>query len=318
MKEALFAITVMLLAGVAELAAQDTAGAVERRSGIIEINGTLQPYLLEGRGVPCVVVGPAFHYAQFFSDNLKQHIQFVLVDAKNTWMADESVDLSDVTMATMVDEIDEVRQALGYEKICVLGCSVLGYWPLEYALAYPDHISHAVAIGTPPFYNAEFQRIRYEYMGANEEERRVAMEVGAALQANQQRLPDELLASLTPWDRFVMDEVRSAPARWHDPTYDPFWHFAGRQSYLPMASHIFTNILTDYDPRDRFAEVEVLVFLALGRYDFVVPYVLWEEDRHRLPELSYHLFDESAHYPMLEEQALFDEKLIEFIERRNP
>jgi proline iminopeptidase len=317
MKETLLVITVMLLSGAPKLTAQDTAVAVERRSGIIEINGRLQPYLLEGRGVPCVVVGPAFHYAQFFSANFKQHIQFVLVEPW-TKIADESVDLSDVTMATLVDEIDEVRRAFGHEKICVLGCSVLGLWPLEYALAYPNHISHAVAIGTPPFYNAEFERIRDEYMGANEEERRVAMEVVAALQANWQRFPDELLASLTPWEQFVMDHVRTAPARWHDPTYDPFWHFAGRQSYLPMASHIFTNILTDYDPRDRFPEVEVPVFLALGRYDFLVPHILWEEDRHRLPELSYHLFDESAHYPMLEEQALFDETLVEFIERRNP
>jgi len=33
-----------------------------------------------------------------------------------------------------------------------------------------------------------------------------------------------------------------------------------------------------------------------------------------LPNLSYNLFEKSGHYPMLEEQELFDEKLIKLIE----
>ncbi len=313
MKQALFVVTAVLLSGVPELAAQDTAGAVERRSGIIEIDGTLEPYLLEGRGVPCVVVGPAFFYAQFFSDNLKQHIQFVLVDAKNTWMADESVDLSDVTMADLVDEIDEVRQAFGYEKICVLGCSALGLWSLEYALAYPDHTSHAILIGTPPPLDKDIEPIQDEFIATDASEERQAR-----WSENRERVPEGLRERLSRWDWFVYTFVKNAPLYWFDYTYDPFRHFAGRQDYSAMKERVFSVLLTDYDPRDQFSSIEAPVFLALGRHDYVVPHFLWDNDRRRIRNLSYHVFERSGHFPMLEEQALFDEKLIEFIERWKP
>jgi proline iminopeptidase len=62
-------------------------------------------------------------------------------------------------------------------------------------------------------------------------------------------------------------------------------------------------------------EINAPVFLALGRYDYAVPYTLWDEVREHIPNLEYHLFERSGHYPMLEEGTLFDEKLIEWIKR---
>ena len=55
------------------------------------------------------------------------------------------------------------------------------------------------------------------------------------------------------------------------------------------------------------------VFLALGKYDFVCPFYLWDSDKDRLPNLSYNLFEKSGHFPMLEEQELFDKKLTDWV-----
>ena len=44
-----------------------------------------------------------------------------------------------------------------------------------------------------------------------------------------------------------------------------------------------------------------------------MPFNIWDGERAKIPNLSYHLFDESGHYPMLEEQELFDRLLLDWI-----
>lgn len=310
---AILSVVCFFLALSGKSAAQDGAQAIPRESGLLELNGALHPYLLEGRGAPCVMVGPAFFYSQFFSNDLKRHIQFVLVDFKLTWMADDSVDLSQVTIASTVNEIDQVRQALGFEKICVIGNSVLGLWSLEYARAYPDHTSHAIVIGTPPFRDeTSVGSIINDFFEADASEERKAR-----LYENWERYPEDLFERLSPWEQFQRGFTQRAPLYWYDFTYDPFRHVAGYEGWMPMFEHVFTVLVPDYDPRDQFGEIEAPVFLALGRHDYMVPYTQWDPEKDRIPNLSYNLFEKSGHFPMLEEQALFDQKLIAWLER-NP
>jgi hypothetical protein len=42
-------------------------------------------------------------------------------------------------------------------------------------------------------------------------------------------------------------------------------------------------------------------------------YYLWDDRKHVVSNLSYNLFEKSGHFPMVEEQELFDKKLLEWI-----
>ena len=131
-----------------------------RTSGVITIAGTPHPYLSEGKGLPCIVAGLAPFYPPLFSDRLKQRIRFIFVDFKNTWGAEALRDADKITMDTLVEEIDDVRRALGLEKVCVVGHSAPGFLPLEFALRHPDRMSHGIVIGTPPFFNHDFDKVQ--------------------------------------------------------------------------------------------------------------------------------------------------------------
>ena len=52
---------------------------------------------------------------------------------------------------------------------------------------------------------------------------------------------------------------------------------------------------------------------SLGRYDYLVPYNTWDSRKNSVANLSYNLFEKSGHYPMFEEPALFEKKLIEWM-----
>jgi proline iminopeptidase len=49
----------------------------------------------------------------------------------------------------------------------------------------------------------------------------------------------------------------------------------------------------------------VPLFIALGRYDYVVPHVLWEGIAAKLPAATLRIFAESGHQPYFEEPDRF-------------
>jgi len=54
------------------------------------------------------------------------------------------------------------------------------------------------------------------------------------------------------------------------------------------------------------------VFLALGRYDYLVPYEAWDDVIQRLANVHVKLYDRSAHQPPYEQPEEFSADLVEW------
>jgi proline iminopeptidase len=284
--------------------------AVPRTSGVLTINGTPLPYLTEGTGLPCIVAGLAPSYPPLFSDRLKQRIRFVFVDFKNSWNAESPGGIEKVTMDSLVEEIDQVRNALGLEKVAVLGHSAPGLVAMEYALRHPDRVSHTILVSLEPYFNSDWIKARTKFW-----ETEASAERKAAHTRNVERFPDDLLRRLSPRDAFALRYVRNGAKLFYDPAYDFYWAFAGKHFSAEMLNHYLKTIIANYDPRPRLASNAVPKFLALGRYDYNIPYREWDSARKTTPSLTSYIFERSAHFPMIEESALFDDRLIKWLRR---
>ncbi len=282
---------------------------VAQTSGVLTINGIPHPYLSEGTGLTCIVTGLAPSYPPLFSDRLKQRIRFVYVDFKDSWNAESPRDVEKVTMDSLVDEIDQIRSALGLEKVCVFGHSAPGLVALEYALRHPDRVDHAILVSVEPYFTPAWLKKREAFWETD-----AASERKAVLEQNRKRLPDDLLRTLSPRDAFALRYVRNGPKYFYDPSYDLYWAFAGKQFSAEMLNHYLKAILAEYDPRPRLASNSVPIFLALGRYDYNIPYHEWDSARRTTPHLTSQLFERSGHFPMLEESTRFDDELIRWLE----
>ena len=53
----------------------------------------------------------------------------------------------------------------------------------------------------------------------------------------------------------------------------------------------------------------------MGRHDYVTPHVLWDEILPKLESVTYHLLEQSGHTPQLEEPKLFDQVLLEWLQK---
>ena len=136
------------------------------------------------------------------------------------------------------------------------------------------------------------------------------------LKQNRDKLPADTLDKLSPSNAFKLQYVTNGPMYWNDPEYDCSWLLDGCYWDIDGLNHLWTVIFSDYDIM-KIGEIDSPVFLSLGKHDYAAPYTLWDKiidaPGNNLKYLTCHLFDESGHYPMIEERELFDEKLINWI-----
>jgi proline iminopeptidase len=278
--------------------------------GIIPVDGFRLRYRIEGTGTPTLVIGSAVYYPRVFSRNLRRHLRLVFLDHRGFVASPGHVDATAYALAKLLDDVEQARQRLGLERVAVLGHSGNALLALEYAKKYPARVSHLILVGIAPDLSAASWRAAERSWQES-----VSPERKAAMQDNRRRLPDEELAKLTPGERFVRSYIRDGPRLWYDPHFDssPLW--TGVEVNTEMFEHVWGQVLRDIDITRGLASFDRPVFLALGRYDFVVaPPSSWDRIRPEFRNLTMRVFERSGHTPQHEEPELFDAELLRWME----
>ena len=276
---------------------------VEKSSGVVSVEGAELHYVMEGKGTPCIVLGHSESCRRIFSKELRDHFKFVFTDLRHDARSNSSLESSKITLDTFLDDIDKVRRTLGLDKTAVFGQSIHGLLALEYARKYPQKTSHVIMTGCRPPYPTTGGADEFWESDASDERKMI-------LKQNLEKLKEVNLNKMSPKERMVRTYVKMTPKICYDPTYDLSWIY---EAVEPNPDISLFAIFKNYDIAKRPGQVATPVFLALGRYDYLCPYFLWDDRKNVLPNLSYNLFEKSGHFPMVEEQELFDKKLIEWI-----
>lgn len=234
----------------------------EQLSGEVTVNGATLSYSSEGTGIPVLVLNGSL-YTKVFSPALKEHVQLIYVDTRCFIRLDTPDDMSSITMETFVEDIEEVRRSLGLDQIAVLGHSGFGFLPLEYANRYPQHTSHAIVVATTPFFgNDAYRKARDELWETDASAARKELR-----NQNLEELTPELLDNVTPDQAWIMRYVANGPRFWYDPTYDAAWLWEDREFNIDFVNRYYGVILENYDIREKLDQIDIPVFVALGRYE---------------------------------------------------
>jgi proline iminopeptidase len=301
-------LIVIILAGCVKKGDQTAEAYAQSQvtSGVVSVEGAALHYVMEGKGTPCIVLGHSESGRRILSQELRNHFRFVFMDLRHDAHSNSSSEISKITLDTYLDDIDKVRRTLGLDSTAVFGHSIHSYIALEYARKYPKNTSHVVMTGVTPYRMAAGVADRFWESDASNERK-------MALEENLKNISEDELGQMSPKERVVKTYLPVTPKLFYDPGYDLSWIYEVVESDQEIANHLFQVIFKDYDIAKRPGRVETPVFLAIGRYDYLWPYFLWDDRKDVLPNLSYNLFEKSGHFPMVEEQELFDKKLIEWI-----
>jgi proline iminopeptidase len=274
-------------------------------SGYITIDGTQLNYVTQGNGKPCFVIGSSIYYSKTFSKSLLNHFKFYFVDMR--WFAKNylPVNLKEFSLQTILDDIEKVRSELKIEKIIIIGHSIHGAIAYEYAKKYPQRVSHLIMIGAPSIQSCP-------------EQEKAIDEMWKTASAERKSIQDKnwkILAgmkNLSPSQFEIENYCLMSPKYWYNPTYDARWLWKDMTLNTDILHYLYENIFLNYNMFMNGLSVPVLTFVALGRYDFVDPYTLWN-GYNNIPELTIRIFEKSGHTPQLEESQLFDNELLKWI-----
>ncbi len=103
-----------------------------------------------GQGYPLVLMhgGPGLDYTTLLPlQTLADQFTLIFYDHRCNGRS-EGAEVSSMTFENLTADADALRQALGFEKWAVLGHSFGGNVALEYALRYPQSLSHLVLMNT--------------------------------------------------------------------------------------------------------------------------------------------------------------------------
>jgi proline iminopeptidase len=262
---------------------------------MVSVNGAELFYATRGTGFPCIVpcILGTKPYERMTPPPLTDFFQFIYVDLRGGGRSTGNP--ADLTFDVLASDLEAVRSHLGIERVAVLGYSIIGVLAIEYGRRCPASVSHVIAAGTPPSGDLEamVEAGTAFFKSDGSEERK------AILEENYSKLPPG-----TPPTQAVFAQT---PMRFYDARFDALSLFAEADFKPQLFQHVIDALTARWNVSADRESLNVPILLAHGRFDYVVPYTMWNGIVESLPNATLHLFEKSGHQTFFEEPERFVE-----------
>jgi proline iminopeptidase len=268
---------------------------------VAHLNGTDLFYVEVGKGLPCLVMhgglGGDHTSLHPWLDPLGDVMRLVYYDHRGNGRSGRPPSET-ITFEQLCADADALREHLRFEKVAVLGHSFGGFTALEYALRYPEHLSHLILLSTSPGgdYGVEIEA-NVRRKGATAEQLK-ALEASADNDAELWRL----------WK--VIE-----PLYFHTFDADLAERVMGKTIPSAQAGNAGNAITEEWDLTPRLSEISAPTLILVGRDDFICPPSQAQIMHERIADSELVVFEQSAHYLYVEEAEAFFDAVCEWLQR---
>ena len=239
-------------------------------------------------------------------------IEYYYYDQLGSAYSDQPDDPDLWEIPRFVEEVEQVRQALGLDRdnFYLLGHSWGGALAIEYALKYQTHLKALVIsnmMSSIPAYNAYAEGV---LMPAMDQEALAEIKRIEAAKAFDDPRYMELLVQ----HHYVHHVLRRPPDEWPDPVNRAFAKI-NQAIYVPMQGPSelgASGVLLDWDRTADLSSISVPTLVIGARYDTMDPGYL-EMMAGKVQRGTYLLCPNGSHMAMYDDQATYFEGLIDFI-----
>ena len=253
--------------------------------------------------------GAAWDYFEPLETIAETGRSVVFYDQLGGGNSDVPQDLSICTIGLYLEEIDAVRQALGLDYVHILGHSWGGMLAMEYALTQPAGLISLILADT----GASMP----QWMA---EGRRLVAELPPDVQQTIQKHEAEGTTDSAEYAEACKIFSRHYLGGRIDPRPDYLKRMAGKSGddvYHLMwgpSEWYLTGMLKDWDITSRLGEIRVPTLVIGGWYDEATPTIT--ETVHRgIPGSEWVIFENSGHFPHIEETERYLQVLDQFLSR---
>jgi proline iminopeptidase len=273
--------------------------------GKFKSNGLELLYETQGVGSEVVIVlhgGPGMPHEYYhpMMSNLSRYAKVVYFDRRAD-MSSQRDKHNPVTVAEMADDVEALRQALGAERVTLLGHSFGTTIALNYALRYPDHtrrlilVSGAAAVENP----AEAEKRLVNALSPIEMAR--YRNEGGTHNANPCERVRRHYGVLYPHYFYKL-----IPYEFDRGIYTVYFDSLAKKLAL-------TNDKQGLDMRDKLAAIKAPVLVVAGRHDLATTVTQSYDLAQGLPQSRFVVLEHSGHFPIFEENYLFTEWVRQFM-----
>jgi proline iminopeptidase len=267
-----------------------------------KINGTELFYLTAGQGLPCLVMhgglGMDHTLLHPWLDPLGDTLELVYYDHRGNGRSGRPPKES-MTHAQLAADAEALADQLGHDRVAVLGHSYGGFIALEFALRFPERVSHLILVDTAP---------TFDYV---EEIMQNALRKGA-----DEAMMAALSAQETSDKELRANFMQIVPLYFK--TYDP----------EPVARLVENAIITlegsacegeleGYNVIPRLSEIRAPTLILAGEDDFVCPPSKARLLHEGIPNSEMVIFENSGHLPYFEEPEAFFKTVRDWIARKS-
>ena len=213
--------------------------------------------------------------------------------------------VSSMTWENLTADADALRERLGFERWAVLGHSFGGKVALEYALRYPDSLSHLVLLDTGGD-SRWAQEYAPELLATRGFGPKTVTLAGRFL--NGQITPREFLPTLLRLGKAYNPYL--SPRQMAADLIHGEWRTKMRPEALIYAA---PNLLKGWTVMDRLGEITVPTLVMAGRDDFLFPPEHQEQLAAGIPDARLRIIERAGHNPHSERPAEVMEALRDFL-----
>jgi proline iminopeptidase len=241
-------------------------------------------------------------------------VEYYYYDQLGSGFSDQPDEPSLWELDRFVDEVEQVRKALGLDRdsFVLYGQSWGGILGMEYALAHQQHLRALVIsnmMASVPAYNAYAQQVLMPKM-----DQEALAEIKALEAAG--KIEDPRYMELLTEQHYVHHVLRLPPADWPDPVQRGFAHI-NPAIYVSMQGPSELGIsadakLVNWDRFDDLASIEVPTLVIGAQHDTMDPAHM-AAMADRLPQGRYLHCPDGSHLAMYDDQQVYFAGLVEFL-----
>jgi len=284
-------------------------------TGLQAVNGTHLYYEIIGKGAPLVILhgGPGGSHRYFlpYLAGLANEFQLFFYDLRGTGLSDGELDLAAITIDQYVEDLEAMRVAFGLEKISLMGHSWGAIFALAYAYKYQEHLDHLILVDSLPL-NDTFM-----------------VEMNDTLKERVQGLSKEAQVELSttctqPYKELSPLELQSCnqiddQVKFYDPANAAEVEWAMEENSIKNSETLRSLIRTSFnrvklDLEAQLPTVKVPTLIVHGSFD-AVPSGSSEYLQQKIPGSEIIIFQESGHFPFIEQPEQFVTALREFLQK---
>ncbi len=291
------------------LSCKNKSVGIYSEEGKKEINGTELYYKVVGQGEPVLIIhgGPGLNHKYLFRNLqfLTDKYQLIFYDQRASGRSSLTLDSNSVTIDNFIQDIDELKNTFGIEKLIIIAHSWGGLLAMKYAIKHPEDTKLLILINSVAA-SSEISTMANQIL-AERFTKEDSIHRAEIIQSDefQKRAPNAIESLMKIGFKY----------QFYDITFLDSLDLSLNKDYI-KSSQLLQNLtkdLTEYDFHTELKKIQSPALLIYGSHDPLTE-LAGTRIHESIEKSEFKILDNCGHFPFIEKQNEFKKAVMTFME----